>query len=183
MPESFNNQRFRKLLLAVPAKAIEYLYDTYYDSLYRISLRRTNDELASADIVQEALIHVWEKHRSLSNHHEHPIQYYLVRIVLNRSISHLRLKRNAKFKRLNGEEAFGFESPREDQLVREETSLELRNLISTFPMREKQCLLMRLDKEMSVAEMAKTLKISEKAVERSITSANKRLRKYWENRG
>jgi len=182
MPESFNNQRFRKLLQTVPDKAIEYLYETYYDSLYRVSLRHTNDQLASADIVQEALIHVWEKHRSLSNPHEHPIEYYLVRIVMNRSISHLRLMRNNKFHSLNGEEILGFEKPREDQLVQEEFSLELRRVISTFPKRERQCLLMRLDKEMSVAEMAKNLRISEKAVERSITSANKRLRKYWENR-
>jgi DNA-directed RNA polymerase specialized sigma24 family protein len=48
-------------------------------------------------------------------------------------------------------------------------------ILSGFPRRERECLLMQVDGEMPVKEIARRLKISKKAVERSLTSAKKRL--------
>jgi predicted DNA-binding protein YlxM (UPF0122 family) len=41
---------------------------------------------------------------------------------------------------------------------------------------------MKLDEELSTDQIASKLNVSKKAVERSLTSANKRLRKYWETK-
>jgi hypothetical protein len=49
MPDVLDNERFRKLLLALPGKAIEYLYTHYYNGLVNLSLRFTRHRGASED--------------------------------------------------------------------------------------------------------------------------------------
>lgn len=65
----------------------------------------------------------------------------------------------------------------EIKLIALEDKIWLRNLIKNFPRRERECLLLKLDEELSLDEIAARLKVSRKAVERSLTSANKRLRR------
>ena len=67
----------------------------------------------------------------------------------------------------------------EANIIELEISREIREIISTFPRREKECLLMKIDKEMTTEQIAVELNVSKKAVERSVTSANKRLRRLW----
>src|SRR6476469_2181832 len=87
MPGVFDNERFRKLLLTVPVKAIELLYDHYSESLFRLARNLTKDEVASRDIVQETFTLIWEKRNQLANYHERSIEHYLVRVVKYKSIT------------------------------------------------------------------------------------------------
>ncbi len=176
------NERFRKLLLAIPAKAIEILYDQYYRSLLRIAINLTHDSELSEDIVQETFVHVWQNHKTLGQFHQRSIQHYLVRIVRNKAITQYKRtkhQREQKSEFLNGSNFQFNDPPIEAILIKSETNAELRHLISTFPKRERECLLMKLDQEMTTEQIAINLNVSKKAVERSLTSANKRLRKRW----
>lgn len=176
------NERFRKLLLALPAKAIEILYEQYYRSLLRIARNLTHDTKLSEDIVQETFVYVWENHKVLGQFHERSIQHYLVRVVRNKAITQYKRSKHLgeqKSEFLNGSHAVFSDPSIEALLIKSETSAELRHLISTFPKRERECLLMKLDHELTTDQIATTLKVSKKAVERSLTSANKRLRKQW----
>ncbi len=179
------NERFRKLLLSFPGKAIEFLYDQYYYSLVSIARRLTHDQKASEDIVQETFLHVWENHKQLGQYHERSIEHYLVRVVKNKSIS--RYKRTLqlnerKIEFFNGYSVHSNDPSIEDQIIQVEIDKEIRQLITSFPRRERECLLMKLDEEMTTEQIAERLNVSRKAVERSITSANKRLRKYWSSK-
>ena len=180
-----DEERFRNLLLSFPAKAIVFLYDQYYHSLIKIARGLTHDQSASEDIVQETFVHVWENHKLLGQHHDRSIQHYLVRVVKNKSISYYKRmleRQEQKAIYLNGQRLDTRDHSIETDIIQLEINHELRRIIVTFPRREKECLLMKIDEEMTLDQIAKRLNVSKKAVERSLTSANKRLRQYWENR-
>jgi len=180
MLASIDNDRFRNLLLSWPEKAITFLYESYYDRLIRISERLTFDRKASEDIVQETFTLVWEQHKLLGQQRGQPLQHFLVRVVKNKSISFYRNKARTdagRLKYLNGNENRHIDSI-EAGIISTEKDDSIRLIISTFPRRERECLLLRLDQEMSMAEIARQLNVSKKAVERSLTSGKKRLRKY-----
>lgn len=180
MPETLDNERFRLLLRTMPGKAIEFLYDHYYESLVKLSLKFINLRSVAEDIVQETFVQVWEQHKNLSNYNHLPIRFYLARIVQYKSISFY--KKNLKMQ----ENYAGFlqgKSPAQEQtiemqMIDQEITQRIRSYIETFPTREKQCLTLKIDHLMTTKEIAADLGISVKAVERSITSAHKRLRKW-----
>lgn len=181
-----HSDRFRKLLLALPQKAIALLYERYYDALVSISDGLVHDRKAAEDIVQETFIHVWEKHRKLGQPDRRSIEHYLVKVVRNKSISW--------YKESLRHRTYRFVAVREGMLVNEAASVEsqwigkemsdeIRMFIATFPRRETECLLLRIDEALTTQQIANRLNVSRKAVERSLTSANKRLRKYLRGQG
>lgn len=176
-----DNKRFRKLLLAWPEKAIAFLYDSYYESLIVIAEKRTGDRKASEDIVQETFTLIWQNRNWLGQQHKKSIQNYLFKVVKNKSISFYRkkVKKDAdRMKYLNGCAIDPIENPAEANIILTERGNSIDLIISGFPRRERECLIMRFHKEMAIEEIAKQLNISKKAVERSLTSARKRLKKY-----
>jgi RNA polymerase sigma factor (sigma-70 family) len=182
MPGSIDNERFRKLLLSSPGTAIEILYNEYYRSLLNIAKYLTQDKDVSEDIVQETFIHVWQNHKQLGQFHTRSIQHYLVKVVKYKAITRYKEavqtgKRKKIF--LNGQVYNPAQPSVETSLIELEIRKEIRQFISTFPQKEKECLLMKLDEELTVDQIAARQNVSDKAVERSLASANKRLRKYW----
>lgn len=179
------NEEFRKLLQAYPSKAIQFLYARYYHALVRVAFRYAQDEKLAEDVVQETFVHVWEDHKKLGEYHKRPIQYYLVRVVRYKAISEFRKTRQKK----EGQHGYlvenaldGKDAPAEENIIFREYIEEIRRVIDTFPKREKECLTMKLELEMTVAQIAAALRITRKAVERSLTSGNKRLREFWLSR-
>ena len=173
-----DNNRFRKLLLSYPAKAIQFLYEYYYTGLIRIAERLTHDRMLAEDVVQEALVNTWLNHEWLGQQRGKSIQHYLIRGVRNRAITAYKKRKR------NGERDYALfllkensktESP-EDHLILLEIQQHVRKIFSEFPRREKECFMLSREEEMSNKQIAESLKISEKAVERSITSARKRIR-------
>lgn len=182
MAGTLDHERFRKLLYSLPSKAIEILYEHYYRSLIGIARSLTHDDNAAEDIVQETFVHVWEHHRRLGQPHDQSIEHYLVRVVRNKSVTHYKRVRHLheqKIKFLYGQHVHVNDVPMEARLIRSETSQEIRAIILTFPRRERECLFLKLDEDLTVDQIAVRLAVSRKAVERSITSANKRLRRFW----
>jgi RNA polymerase sigma factor (sigma-70 family) len=183
MPEAIDNERFRKLLLAYPAKAVELLYRLQYRHLKTIAWSLTHDKSASEDIVQETFIHVWENHKRLGQADNRSIEHYLTRVVKNKAITYYKRTRvNNENVVLNGHAITDVEGSVENNIIRDELIGEVRRTISRFPRREKECLMMKIDSEMTTQQIAVCLNVSLKAVERSITSAYKRLRKFFKSR-
>lgn len=182
MPGMIDNERFRKLLLSLPGKAIEILYDRYYSNLIKTARFLTRDEKVAEDIVQETFVHVWENHKKLGQYHNNSILSYLIRVVKNKAIAHFRdairhNKHSVEYR--NGAVVDNAHPSIEMRIIRLEIDNEIRQLIATFPARERECLLLKMDEELSVRQIAERLQVSDKAVERSLTSANKRFRRYW----
>lgn len=176
MPDFSENERFRTLLRAYPIKAVTQLYNEHYQSLVAFSNRLSHDQKASEDIVQDAFLNVWENHVRLSEHHSTSIQFYLVKLVKNRSINFYKRSQRIRAVTLALEQLQASANTL-DHIIQKETSTLIRRLIQRFPKREQQCLLLQLDQQMSYEQIAQELNVSVKSVERSITSARKRLKR------
>lgn len=178
MPGNIDPERLRLLLRSHPESAINLLVKHYWSTLIRISKNFTNDVDSARDIVQETFAHVWEKHKQLSESHEKTIDNYLVQVVRYKSITHF--KKNVKLTDLKRQYVKDNEANDEGveaRIIKDEVIAAIRSVITEFPTRERQCLELKIDQELSNAEIAKQLNVTQKAVERSITSAYKRLRK------
>lgn len=170
-----DNQKIRKLLRSYPTEAVKILYDFYYKSLLNIARALTYDPIASEDIVQEAFLIVLLNRVELSEHHERSIEHYLVKVVRNRSVSYYKKRKLLSLDNLILQTSHHREPSAESNIIEAEAEQEIRLMIGTFPKREKECLLMKIDEDMTPDQIAARLNISRKAVERSITSAKKRL--------
>src|SRR5436190_20213153 len=87
-----DSDRFRHMLRLQPELAIEQLSKYHLKDLYKISIGLTGSHVATQEIVQETLIHVWEKRKELSTNTHQSIQHYLVKVVRNKSISYFTLR-------------------------------------------------------------------------------------------
>ena len=181
MPSVLDNEPFRNLLYSWPEKALAFLYDRYYDQLIHIADMHTRDRHASQDVVQEVFADVWQKHKTLGSQRGESIQGYLVKAVAYHSITVYR----KKAKTAEQQVAYLYESrdehaqhSAEAEIISAERRSFARVILGTFPERERQCLLMQFEQEMRVKEIAQKLGISKKAVERSLTSGKKRLRRF-----
>ena len=168
------------MLAAWPAKAIAFLYEHYYEKLVTLSEKKTHDRKASEDIVQEAFTHIWQKHARLAKRRDIFVIQYVYKIIRNKSIDHFRLGMRAD---LNLTRYFRRRQQRtepsgEAELLSAERQEFVAKILATFPHREKQCLQMKFYRNMTVLDIALELRVTPKAVERSITSAYKRFRKY-----
>ena len=179
-----DNERFRRLLSVRPEKAIEILYGKYCHLLITLALGLVHDRKAAEDIVQEAFIHLWEQHKKLGQPDERSIEHYLMRVVRNKAITCY--NKQVRRRRFNVGQMKGhrqLELSIETRWINLEISNEIRNIIETFPQRERQCLLMKLNEEITTQQIADRLNVSRKAVERTLTSGYKRLRKCLKSKG
>lgn len=180
-PEAINDHELRKLLLSFPRQAVKFLYERYRNGLFKIAFSLTHDKAASEDIVQETFVYIWENCREIGKPDGRSILHYMVRIVRNKSVSYYKnnlylSKQKIKFLRdYAGDLA---DHSFETQFVHLDVTQEIRNVIASFPRRERECLLMKIDEELGKMEISARLNISVKAVERSLTSAKKRLQKH-----
>jgi RNA polymerase sigma factor (sigma-70 family) len=176
------NERFRILLRGYPAKAIKLLHDLYHKQLLQLSWTYTHDSNAAKDILQETFLHLWDSRKELAADHEVSIEHYLVRVVKFKSISYYKLRRteliNMEILLTEGLLPDGSELTTEDKIIEKELIQSVREFISTFPPREQEYFLMRIDNGLKVDQIAQHFNVSPKTVEASITRSNKRLQ-YW----
>jgi RNA polymerase sigma-70 factor (ECF subfamily) len=185
MPDHVNNHEIRKLLLSFPKRAIKILFDQYYKSLLKIAFNMTHDRDASKDIVQDTFTYVWQNSRKLGNYHERSIQHYLVRIVRNKSITYYydNLALSEQKIHLMNEQHVGItEQSAETRIIQAEVKERILDIIAGFPKRERECLMMKINEELHNDEISLRLGVGVKAVEKSLTSAKKRLRRHLQTK-
>lgn len=181
MLSSLDNDQFRKTLLSWPEKAMVLLYQDHYESLMRIADMHTRDRHASQDVLQEVFANIWRKRRKIGQQRNEPIHGYLIRAVQYHAISLYRKNTKTADEETHyyyAKAASEVEDPSEAVIISQEKQSFIRLIVATFPERERQCLLLQIDHSLPVGEIAQRLGISRKAVERSLTSGKKRLKKF-----
>lgn len=163
------------LLKTNPEKALQFLYEQYYDSLCKQVYLIVKDETVTEDIVQEVFIEVWKIREQININTS--ISGYLKRACRNRTLNYLRDKK------LNWEdesillshEDTGFTS--EQYLDADDLNRKVQEVIETMP--EKCGIIFSLSRynDMNYADIAGELNISVKTVEHQISKALKILRK------
>ena len=177
MQEKLDNETLRLFLNSWPDRALKYLYKFIKPKLLIASEKKTHDAAASKDIVQEAILEIWEKREWILAQPDLIIENYLYAITIFRSINHFKhvhmMRRNARAISLETEPYVDAE---EYGKAMEEKDAAIWNVIATFPSRQRECITLKYQHKMSHSQIGRSLGISIKTVDAHIMGAYKRLR-------
>lgn len=160
--------------------AFSWLYHQYFNDLYNYSYRYIKDEEGAKDKVQDLFIHLWENRAKLPV--VVAVKPYLLRSLRNIILNAIQKNSRDQLKlEYFVEKQANIAFSAENFVIEEEGDLHRRQLISTtlnsLPARRKEAVYLRYFRNMSYAEIASTMSLTEKAVINHIYKAFRSLRK------
>ena len=155
------------------AAAFKVLYDRYWERMYLKACQRVDKDEAK-DIVQEIMTTVWRRRKDLFTFEDGEIGRYLFTAVKYRVISHYAFSaaeiRNSAFF-----EVLTDQVPTNTLEVKELNEL-IEGEVSRLPTKMQQVFRMSREEDLSIADIAHKLNVSEQTVKNQLTEALKRLR-------
>lgn len=177
------------LLAARDPAALRTVIAQHSGALHRIAYRMCGDAHEAEDIVQEAMLRLWDNAPRLAT--RHPVgsaaatglrlSGWLKRVATNLAIDRLRQAR-----RLSGEEVPDSEddAPLADALIEAgERDRSARALIAALPERQRAAIVLTYYEELANTEAAEALDMNIKAFESLLFRARAALRKAFEGAG
>ena len=144
--------------------AMDYLFDNYYNSLCNHALRLVKDASIAEDVVQEVMMTIWKKRAQINI--DSSLKAYLYRSVTNRSLNHLRDKRNQVVE--IEDKYLDVSADVEQKIYYNETEQIIMNEVNKLSPRCRQIFIMNRLDQMKYKEIAAELEISVKTVEHHI---------------
>ena len=153
-------------------KAIDFLFDKYYQLLCQRCVQIINDPKYAEDIVQELFINLWNKRETLNI--KYSLKGYLMQSATNRSLNYLR-DNKIKFQEIedNLEDNSGCAQL---NLELGDTKKALDKYIDQLPPKCKAVFILSRFEQLKYREIADLLNISVKTVENHLALALSRLR-------
>lgn len=153
--------------------AFKVLYDRYWESLYLKACQRVDKDEAK-DLVQEVMTTLWRRRKDIFTYEDGEIGRYLFTAVKYRVISHYaytnaEVKNSGLFEVLSGQVTT-------NTLEVKELSEFIESEINRLPARMQQIFRMSRQDDISIADIASKLNLSEQTVKNQLTEALKRLR-------
>ncbi|GAA4317941.1 RNA polymerase sigma-70 factor [Mucilaginibacter gynuensis] len=157
------------------ADAFSYVFDQYWQQLFRAAYKRVADDQLAQDIVQDVFLQLWDRRETLNMDSE-TLEFYLLRAVRNKVIDHYnstQVKEDVLQKIMYRMETMS----QDNHDLKRYLELEefVNDHIDTFPETMRAVFLMRSDK-FTVRQIALALNLAEQTVKNNITEATKRLR-------
>ncbi len=151
------------------ASAYNELFSEYYVWLCNYIFTLSNDRGLSEDIVQETIIHIWEKRKRISV--QHSLKNYLFRSCHNRFLAHLR-KKKVKFDFLDQIRWDVLAEVRVELEVRQDSKIQkMHRLIDELPPRCREVFVKNKLEKRKYKEIAVDMGISIKTVENQMSKA------------
>lgn len=153
--------------------------------LQRIAYRMTGDAHEAEDIVQEALLRLWDQAPTIAA--RHPVGTQAAGTLrlggwLNRVVTNLAIDRLRRARRVSGEDVPESEddAPLADELIEAgERDRSARALIAALPERQRAAIVLTYYEELSNAAAAEALDMNIKAFESLLLRARTALRKAY----
>ena len=155
------------------AAAFRMLYDRYWEELYLKACKRVDKDEAK-DIVQEVMTTLWKRRSEIFTHEDGAIARYLYTAVKYRVISHYAYT-TAEIRNSNVFDVLGGYAV-QNQLEAKELNEWLNREIAKLPARMQQIFRMSRQDDISIADIATHLNLSEQTVKNQLTEALKRIR-------
>ena len=162
------------------------LFERYFRSLVTYAYRYVNDWNVSEDIVQDVFMALWVNRNEID--FEEPVKPYLYRATYNRSINHLnsvlvqrRVDHTDNLDELIDYEILSYNQ--HDNLLLKEIEEEISSFVKRLPEQRKKVFLLSREENMKNKEIAFLLNISEKTVEKHITTALSDIRTHLTQTG
>lgn len=156
-------------------QAFSELFDVHYSYLCKVAFTFLNDFDDSEEIVQGSFIKLWENREKIDA--DQDLKYYLIRIVKNESLNHLKhIKVKLKYADYYEKNSDVLTPDGSDTLIQEELNDKINEIINELPDQCRKIFEMSRFKGLKYKEIAKELSLAEKTVEQQISKALKRLR-------
>ncbi len=169
-------EKLRQLKNSDEEKFIEFLFKLFYAPLCKAVYNIVFDRDAAEDIVQDVFVKVWHKRDRLDL--SQSVKAYLYRSAFNTALNYL--EKNKKKVMLDDvllSRTNQSSNLTEESLNYQEIEQKISEAIAQLPPRCRAVFTMSRFEEMSYQEIAQTLGISVKAVEKQISKALQQLRK------
>ena len=175
MEEKFDDNEILELLNKNDDRAIELLFDRFFEYLCAVVYRVIHDYEAARDVVQDIFMDLWKKRETLNI--QTSLRPYLRRAAVNRGLNYIKRRRIVP----NDDEEAALEivskTPSgQAHLERNELEKRIYSVIESLPPKCKLVFAMSRFENMSYQEIADALDISVKTVENQISKALKILR-------
>lgn len=174
MPDynNYTDQQLADLLRSDHEPAFKYLYDKFWEKLFFIAVKRLDDEDEAEEAVQDIFVNLWKRRSSLQI--KVSFESYLAGAIKFEVLK----KRAAMAKKANAlsDIAANTSKPEHNDFNLYDMRLleeELLQTIQALPQKCQLVFVMSRNKGLSNKQIASDLNISEKAVEKHITSALK----------
>ncbi len=157
-------------------EGFENIYRKYFKKVYGICYYQTKDKKLSQDMSQDIFLSLWKRRESLII--KISLEYYLIRAAKLETMSYFRTQANRK-RQLETKNILVLkeDNSTENQIIFNELTLEVNNLVSKLPEQAKKVYTLSREKGISNKEIASVLNITEKGVEYHITKVLSYLRK------
>jgi RNA polymerase sigma-70 factor (ECF subfamily) len=159
--------------------AIKVLFELYHNSLCFLAYRMVRDRDVAKDIVQDVFLKFWNSRKALDI--TSSFSAYLKRSVINTSLNHLEKDRRhikVPLEQL-GRHPLANSSDQGQSVT--ELSSQLEQALNKLPVRTRAVFILIRREEMTYKEVAASLDISTKAVEKEMMKALKLLREMLKN--
>ncbi|NDV57159.1 RNA polymerase sigma-70 factor [Bacteroides sp. 519] len=160
--------------------AFENLFLEYFEPLVTYAYRYLNDWQIAEDIVQDTFLSLWTNKEQVD--FSISVKPYLYRAVYNKSINHIQQAYNQR--RVSSEDTDSLinriimEFNQYDTLLAKEVDMKIDRFVETLPPQCKNVFILSRKKHLKNKEIAETLGISEKAVEKHISKALLEIRQH-----
>jgi len=160
----------------------EKIFSDYYFPILGYIRKYVIDEYAAEDIAQEVFMEVW-KNREHIDFEERPIKPYLYKAAYNRCMNYITLRK--RYVTLAGSNEIDIQLKEKilqydpmDSLMLKDAKSEIQKCIDNLPERCREVFKYSRVNHKKNKEIAELLGITEKAVEKHITTALTRIREY-----
>jgi RNA polymerase sigma-70 factor (ECF subfamily) len=170
------NQLIRAIAIYNCERSFREFFNIFYPELFETSVYYVKNNLIAEEIVSELFVKLWLKRESLPAIKN--IRAYLFVSTKRLSLNYLRQRQLPQLyiNDIDTELCVNLRNP-EDQMLSEEELLKIKNAIENLPEKCRLVFLLVKEKGLKYKEVASALDISEKMVEKHISTALKKLRK------
>jgi len=143
------------------------IFDSHFDAVRNYVYYRSGDQELATDIAQDTFLKFWEKQFRLDDNRVKPL---LFKIAGNLFVSTFRKQQSELNFKLQLQTSTSFNNP-EDEINYKELQLKYENILAQLPEKQRVVFLMSRMDEMKYHEIAQTLGLSVKAVEKRMKLA------------
>ena len=149
------------------AKDFKMIYYTHFDDLRRYLIYRSGDQDLSGDIAQNVFMKVWTKKIELASGN---IKSLLFKMATDEFISHIRRKKVERAYSDSIDLRLLQESDNGDDELKDKKE-QFKKALNQLPEKQRTALLMNKMQGLTYEEIAESLNLSEKAIEKRISQA------------
>ena len=155
--------------------AYTFLFETYYNSLCAYCYSLTQNSALSEDIVQNAIVKIWDNRKNLNIHTS--LKSYLHKMVYNDFVNeYLKLKKKTDFLENIRIASVNNSIEQDDTIINKKLSL-IDKAIDELPSKCRSVFILNKKEGYSYEEISEILNISKNTVENHISNALSKIRK------